>query len=910
MKDMCMTFQPIAAAVLVATMVSVMGGAARAADTDKTLVSWVTLTDKNIRSGSVLTVQVGPAFDGIVFAERAAGKWMAGSDFFRRTGKNPGAYPAETADGKALVQMAIVYKGDQISIYRDGEQYASYKAQNIDLLSSKNNIAVFGLRHIGGDGGIGGSIEDARIYSRALTVEEIKSQTPNKESAIKPYAWWDFEGNTVVERMGRYPHSKMSGGAKLAGGKLVLGKSALLVSARTKEAAANTSRRSGQPVFTGPYVPETPRWPENPPKNWLTYHLVHPGPGKAMPGDPNPAFYYKGRYHMHYIYRNHTGFVFAHVSSTDMVHWKWHPTVLAPPTTGHGMFSGTGFFTKEGKAAMIYHGQGSGRNWLAYALDDNMDRWSKPEAIEPKTQDGRAPKMRHWDPDCWLNGDTYYALSGGGDPTLMKSGDLKSWEYLGKLLHDDYPSNLGIKRSEDISCANMFKIGNKWMLLCISHRLGCRYYLGDFKDEKYLPDFHAMMSWNGNQFFAPESMVTKDGRRVMWAWLLRVPVAPDGIQSLPRELELPADGVLRIRPLRELEKLRSEEKSESGITVKSGAAYKLRNIAGDALELKLEFKSPAATEFGIDVLCDKNGKNGLRIAINARSKTLKVGPVSAPFALRDGEDLTLRVFIDKNLVEVFANDRQAVMNAPKITSLDNTGARLFSVDSDLKVETVTSWKMKTIYRYSVAGKVAGKTLAVFADSFDGKLAEGWQWLREDAKAWRIKDGGLEIRVQPGVKDNVKNALLRTGPDRGKGKFAIDVTVTSHTHPTVQFEQAGITLYHNGKPGMKLVKELINGKLYIIPGRKAMGAKAVQLRLVVDANSWTAQYRPDAKGEFLTAGKGRLPAPGKDQVSIQCYNGPPDAEHWIRFDDFSITKLADQDTGLGSRNSVRRGHPGR
>ena len=691
-----MKFQPMATAVLAATLVFVLGGGARAASTDKTLVSWVTLTDKNIRSGSVLTVQVGPAFDGIIFAERAAGKWMAGSDGFRRTGKNPGAFPAETADSKTLVQMAIVYKGDQISIYRDAKPYASYKTQNIDLLSGKNNFAVFGLRHIGGNGAIGGAIEDARIYGRALTVEEIKSLTPNKESTIKPYAWWDFDGKKVVDRTGQYPHSKMSGAAKLAGGKLVLGKGALLVCARTKEAAAQTSRR-GQPVFTGPYVPETPRFPKNPPKSWLTYHLVHPGPGRAMPGDPNPAFYYKGRYHMHYIYRNHTGFVFAHVSSTDMVHWKWHPTVLAPPTTGHGMFSGTGFFTKEGKAAMIYHGQGSGRNWLAYALDDNMDKWSKPEALEPKTKDGKAPRMRHWDPDCWLNGDTYYALSGGGDPTLMKSGDLKSWEYMGKLLHNNYPSNLGIKRSEDISCANMFKIGNKWMLLCISHRLGCRYYLGDFKDEKYLPDFHAMMSWNGNQFFAPESMLTKDGRRVMWAWLLGVPVAPDGIQSLPRELELAKDGVLTIKPLRELEKLRFDEKTETRITVKTGGACKLENIAGDALELKLEFKSPAAKEFGIDVLCDKDGKNGLRIAVNAKSKTLKVGPVSAPFALKDGEDLTLRVFIDKNLVEVFANDRQAVMNAPKLVSLDNTGARLFSVDSDLKVETVTSWKMKTVY---------------------------------------------------------------------------------------------------------------------------------------------------------------------------------------------------------------------
>ena len=30
-------------------------------------------------------------------------------------------------------------------------------------------------------------------------------------------------------------------------------------------------------------------------------------------------------------------------------------------------------------------------------------------------------------PDCWLNGDTYYAISGGGNPSLMKSSDLKNW---------------------------------------------------------------------------------------------------------------------------------------------------------------------------------------------------------------------------------------------------------------------------------------------------------------------------------------------------------------------------------------------------------------------------------------------------------------------------------------------------
>ena len=192
------------------------------------------------------------------------------------------------------------------------------------------------------------------------------------------------------------------------------------------------------------------------------------------------------------------------------------------------------------------------------------------------------------------------------------------------------------------------------------------------------------------------------------------------------------------------------------------------------------------------------------------------------------------------------------------------------------------------------GKVAeaGEGGAIFQDGFDEKPADGWTWLRENPKAWRIKDKGLEIMVQPGVAHNVKNALLRDAPDRAKGTFAIDVTVTSTAAPTRQYEQAGITWYHGGRPIFKLVKERIDGKLYIIPGRKPMSSKTVQLRLVVTAKGWTAQYRPEAKGEFLTAAKGGLPAPGKDQVSIQCYNGPPDAEHWIRFDDFRIVKLAD------------------
>lgn len=60
-------------------------------------------------------------------------------------------------------------------------------------------------------------------------------------------------------------------------------------------------------------------------------------------------------------------------------------------------------------------------------------------------------------------------------------------------------------------------------------------------------------------YFAPESVVTEDGRRVMWAWLATLETRLDtmSIMSLPREIGLRDDGLsLTIKPLRELKTLR------------------------------------------------------------------------------------------------------------------------------------------------------------------------------------------------------------------------------------------------------------------------------------------------------------------------------------------------------------------
>ena len=191
-------------------------------------------------------------------------------------------------------------------------------------------------------------------------------------------------------------------------------------------------------------------------------------------------------------------------------------------------------------------------------------------------------------------------------------------------------------------------------------------------------------------------MLSEDGRRVMWAWLI-TESSQTGIQSLPRELELPEDGILRIKPLRELEKLRYDEFSKNSIVVSKDNPHKLSEITGNALEFKVTFSAPVPDEFGIKFLGDDAGNESLTVLTGKDKKSLGIGAIYTPFELEENEDLTLRIFIDKNLVEIFANDRQAAVVAHEHIR-QNPNISIFTKDKDLQLAELKAWKMKSIYK--------------------------------------------------------------------------------------------------------------------------------------------------------------------------------------------------------------------
>jgi len=479
------------------------------------------------------------------------------------------------------------------------------------------------------------------------------------------------------------------------------------------------------------------------------YHFVTPE-GFCGPFDPNGALFWKGRYHLMYIVQTEKGHCWAHVSSKDLVYWRHHPLALEPGEGDAGIFSGGAMIDKNGVATITYWGLGNPRGiCIATSSDENLDRWTKSPhnpviretrhglTVVPASQGKKEVVYGAADPSAiWIHNGRYYMLTGNllvlmefgqkrkqpehlGDTLyLFVSDDLARWEYL----HPFYTSDRKWTRDfEDNMCPDFFPLplrpeggpaSDRHMILFISHRLGCQYYVGRCGGDRFQPETHGRMTWSDNAFFAPESLVDDQGRRIMWAWVFdqssgqtRQAGGWSGTMSLPRLLWLGEDKTLRMRVPEELAALRYNPKRLADLAVESDAELPLAEIRGNTIELEIEMTADGARQFGVKVCCSPNGEEQTAVFYDAAEKQLKIdttrsslsegpkGVEGGPFELKPGEPLKLRVFVDKSVVEAFANDRQAAVRRIYPSRPDGLGVRVFSRGGPAKVRRLTAWEM-------------------------------------------------------------------------------------------------------------------------------------------------------------------------------------------------------------------------
>ena len=220
------------------------------------------------------------------------------------------------------------------------------------------------------------------------------------------------------------------------------------------------------------------------------------------------------------------------------------------------------------------------------------------------------------------------------------------------------------------------------------------------------------MSWVDNSFFAPESLLDDQGRRIMWAWIMDEPHFGvrsqhgwSGTLSLPRVLSLGDDGQLRMDVPKEIETLRQGAFRKEDFALPAGTDVIVDEVGGNSLELAIELAGTDDSAYGVKVCVSPDGQEETSVFYDARERLLKVdtrrsGPHDTPKAveagpldLMPGERLKLRVFVDHSVVEVFANGRQAVARRIYPARPDSVGVRLFSRGGQGHVHAFEAWEM-------------------------------------------------------------------------------------------------------------------------------------------------------------------------------------------------------------------------
>ncbi|MDE0010537.1 MAG: GH32 C-terminal domain-containing protein, partial [Candidatus Poribacteria bacterium] len=340
-----------------------------------------------------------------------------------------------------------------------------------------------------------------------------------------------------------------------------------------------------------------------------------------------------------------------------------------------------------------------------------------------------------FDPCAWLEGDTYYALIGNtipgqsGDGTaLFKSSNLAEWEFVRSFYQSQREWT---DAKEDCAVPDFYPLGDKHMLLFCSHWQGTQYYLGRFENERYYVESYGRMSWAGGMLGGPRSLLDDQGRRIFFDWVREIRGIEEeraagwsGIMTVPRILSLATDGSLQIEPVPELECLRMNPKAHKNITLNADEVD-LEDIQGSCIELAAEIDPGDATEVGVQVLCSPDQSEQTGVVYVPEEGTLKVDisrstlneaikyphyrdaggtarlPAAeryvdaqrAPFVLKENEILQLRIYVDKSVVEVFANGRQCITQRVYPTRSDSTGVRLLSRGGQAHFRSIQAWEM-------------------------------------------------------------------------------------------------------------------------------------------------------------------------------------------------------------------------
>ena len=448
--------------------------------------------------------------------------------------------------------------------------------------------------------------------------------------------------------------------------------------------------------------------------------------------DPNGFAPYKGEYHLffqYYPYDTKWGPMhWGHVKTSDFVRWERLPAALAPDTDydRNGCFSGSSVELPDGRQLLMYTGVRNIRRrngkidsfqTQCIAVGDGVD-YDKYEAnpvIDASTLPEGASVHDFRDPKIWREDGKFYAVignrpeDGSGSILLYESEDAIHWQFVSVLAacHNQY--------GRMWECPDFFPLDGKHVLLVSPQEMaaiGLEFHPGnanvaligkfDRKTNHLLREYVQAIDY-GLDFYAPQTLLTEDGRRVMIAWMQNWETSTCKVEelrffgqmSLPRELSV-RNGRLCQNPVRELEQYRGVLIDYHNVLINGETS--LRGISGRYLDMTVTLRpgNESSMYKWFRLYVAKDGEHFTFIRFRPETGTIKVDRTHSgfphdivnirefPVNVKNGT-LKLRVIMDRYSLELFVNDGEQAASFVLYTPID-AGSISFSSDGSVLVD--------------------------------------------------------------------------------------------------------------------------------------------------------------------------------------------------------------------------------
>ena len=448
--------------------------------------------------------------------------------------------------------------------------------------------------------------------------------------------------------------------------------------------------------------------------------------------DPNGFAPYKGEYHLffqYYPYDTKWGPMhWGHVKTRDFIRWERLPAALAPDSDydRDGCFSGGAVELPDGRHLLMYTGvrnvrrrDGSIESFQTQciAIGDGVDYRKQP--CNPVIDGAMVPEGNSVhdfrDPKIWREGEAFYAVmgnrsrDGSGEILLFKSSDAQHWEFVSVVssCHNQY--------GRMWECPDFFPLDGKEVLLVSPQEMdaiGLEFHPGNANvcligsfDQKtcHLMRQSVQAIDYGLDFYAPQTLLTEDGRRVMIAWMQnwetstckQMELRFMGQMTLPRELSV-KNGRLYQNPVRELEQYRGVRIDYYNVLINGETS--LRGISGRCTDMTVTVRPGNENSMykWFRLYVARDGEHFTLIRYRPDTNTIKVDRTHSgfphdivnvrefPVSVKNGV-LKLRVIMDRYSLELFVNDGEQAASFVLYTP-ETAGAVSFSSDGSVLVD--------------------------------------------------------------------------------------------------------------------------------------------------------------------------------------------------------------------------------